>query len=135
MCGERGNKPTGITAVEEAANTLYNASYGIDTLTGAPLNYKQNAGHLLDFKNHGQGQTRPEQDRVNKAFQEADGMRKLLLAEQKLEEIKAAELYSKNIQLRWNSCCLSYLAVIVKVKGWQPELNAMRKSAKRYHLM
>ena len=132
--GERGNKPTGEAAIEEAADTLYNASYGIDTLTGAPLNYKQNAGHLLDFKNHGQGQTRPEQDRVNKTFQEADGMRKLLLAEQAIEDIRAAELYAQN-PAAMEQLLSELPSSNRETKGWQPELNAMRNNAKRYHLM
>ena len=132
--GERGNAPSGQAAIEEAADTLYNASYGIDTLTGAPLNYKHNAGHLAAFKNHGQGQTRPEQARVNKTTQESEGMEKLLLIDDTVEAIKAAELYARHP--REMEALLAELPSSKReAKGWNPELNAMRGNAKRWQMM
>ena len=131
--GKRGNKPTGEKGIELAADALYNASYGIDTLTGAPLNYKQNAGHLLDFAKHGQGPTRPEQDRVNKVFQEYDGIDKIIMGEDTLDAIGTAELYAKN-----PAAMIKLLSELPssrrETKGWEPELKAMRKNANRWHM-
>ena len=132
--GERGNKPTGTAAIEEAADVLYNASYGIDTLTGAPLNYKHNAGHLMAFKEHGHGQTRPEQDRVNKALQAAEGLQKLTLIDDLEEQVAAAELYAKN-PAAVTELLESLPSSNRETKGWNPELNAMRTNAKRWHMM
>ena len=131
--GERGEKPTGQAGVELAADALYNASYGIDTLTGAPLNYKQNAGHILDFKTHGQGPTRPEQARVNKLFQATSGLDKLNLAEASLDDLGTAELYARHPEEMEQ--LLSELPSSNRERsGWQPELKAMRSNAKRWHL-
>jgi hypothetical protein len=132
--GKRGNKPSGAAAIEEAADVLYNASYGIDTLTGAPLNYKHNAGHLMAFKEHGHGQTRPEQGRVNKALQAAEGLQKLILIDDLEEQVAAAELYAKNPAVMEQ--LLSELPSSNReTKGWNPELNAMRSNAKRWHML
>ena len=132
--GKRGNAPTGELAVEMAADTLYNASYGIDVLTGAPLNYKHNAGHLLDFKNHGQGQTRPEQARVNKTLQEYDGMEKLLLAEKTLDDIATAKLYAKHPEAM-TELLQSLPSSSRETQGWNPELNAMKANAERWNMI
>lgn len=132
--GERGNKPTGTAAVELAADALYNASYGIDTLTGAPLNYKHNAGHLLDFAKHGQGPTRPEQARVNKAFQEYEGLDKLNIADDVIEKVRAACLYAENPE-QVTQLLQSLPSSSRESKGWQPELDAMKRNARRYQMM
>lgn len=132
--GERGAKPTGQAAIEEAADTLYNASYGIDTLTNAPLDYKHNAGHLAAFATHGQGQTRPEQARVNKTTQESEGMEKLLLIDDTIEDIKAARLYANHPQ-EMETLLAELPSSNRETKGWNPELTAMRGNAKRWHMM
>ena len=132
--GVRGNKPTGRAAVELAADALYNASYGIDTLTGAPLNYKQNAGHLLDFAKHGQGPTRPEQARVNKAFQEYEGLDKLNIADDVAEKVRAASLYAKNPEAV-TALLQSLPSSSRESKGWQPEIDAMARDARRYRML
>ncbi len=130
---ERGNAPTGDRGLEIAANALYDASFGIDGLTGAPLNYKHNAGHLLDFNTHGDGATRPEQARVNKVAQAFDGIEKMDLLEDAREDLAAAVLYSKNPQVITQ--LLSELPSSKReTKGWNPELNAMKKNAKRWHI-
>ena len=129
--GKRGNKPTGEKGIELAADALYNASYGIDTLTGAPLNYKQNAGHLLDFAKHGQGPTRPGQDRVNKVFQEYDGIDKIMMIEDTLDAIGTAELYAKNPAAM---LLLELPSSRRETKGWEPELKKCVIKCKRWHL-
>ncbi len=132
--GERGDKPTGAAGLELATDALYNASYGIDTLTGAPLNYKQNAGHLYDFAKHGQGPTRPEQARVNKVTQEFDGMQKLNLLDETLEDVAAARLYSQNPEAM-EALLAELPSSSRESKGWNPELNTMKANARRWHMM
>ena len=132
--GIRGNKPTGAEGVELAANALYNASYGIDVLTGAPLNYKQNAGHLYDFHTHGQGPTRPEQDRVNKVFQETDGLEKLLLEEKTQDEIDTALLYSQHPK-EMDALLKELPSSKRETSGWNPERSKMIENAKRWHFL
>jgi hypothetical protein len=130
--GERGKTPTGETARDLAASALYNASYGIDTLTGSPLDYKQNAGHLFAFAGHGQGPTRAEQARVNKVTRAAEGMEKLNLLQDTLEDLSTAELYARHPEEMEQ--LLSELPSKGARTGWNPELKAMRSNAKRWHL-
>ncbi len=131
--GERGDKPTGAAGLELATDALYNASYGIDTLTGAPLNYKQNAGHLYDFAKHGQGPTRPEQARVNKVTQEFDGMQKLDILDNTLEDVAAARLYADHPE-EMEALLAELPSSNRESKGWKPELDTMRNNAKRWHM-
>jgi hypothetical protein len=130
---DRGNAPRGDRALEIAANTLYNASFGIDSLTGAPLNYKYHAGHVLDFNNHGHGETRPEQARVNTVAQDFGGITKMDLLEDAQENLAAAVLYAKNPEAV--TTLLNELPSSKReTKGWTPELNAMKANAKRWHI-
>jgi hypothetical protein len=131
--GERGEKPTGAAGVELAADALYNASYGIDTLTGAPLNYKSNAGHIFDFKTHGQGPTRAEQARVNKLFQASSGLEKLNLGEKSLDDLATAELYARHPEAM-EKLLTELPSSNRETSGWEPELKAMRSNAKRWNL-
>jgi hypothetical protein len=131
--GERGDKPTGAQGLELATDALYNASYGIDTLTGAPLNYKQNAGHLYDFAKHGQGPTRPEQARVNKVTQEFDGMQKLNLLDETIEDVNAAQLYANHPE-EMEALLNELPSSSRESKGWKPELDKMRANASRWHM-
>ncbi len=132
--GKRGKKPTGSVGLELAADALYNASYGIDTLTGAPLNYKQNAGHLYDFAKHGQGPTRPEQERVNTVTQAYDGMKKLTLLDETLEDVAAARLYAQNPEAM-EALLAELPSSNREYEGWNPELDAMKANARRWHMM
>ena len=130
--GERGAAPTGKEAVEMAADYLYNASYGFDTLTGAPLNYKSDAGHLNAFKLHGNGQVRPEQQRVNRATQASEGMEKLLMLDENIDAIGVADLY-RRFPKEMEELLSELPSSKRETKGWQPELNKMRADQKRYH--
>ena len=132
--GIRGNKPTGKTGVELAADALYNASFGIDTLTGAPLDYKHNAGHLLDFNNHGQGPTRAEQSRVNKVTQDFDGMHKLMLIDDTRDDLKNAQMYAAAPEAMEELLLNELGSSRRESDGWSPELNKMKADALRWHL-
>ena len=132
--GIRGEIPSGDAARLLATDTLYNASYGIDTLTGAPLDYVQNAGHLLDFHAHGQGPTRPEQERVNTITQNYDGMHKLLLLEKAMDDLATAELYAKN-PAAMKTLLNELPSSKMERSGWNPELKEMDSNAKRWHLL
>ena len=132
--GERGNKPTGAKALELATDALYNASYGIDTLTGARLNYKQNAGHVHAFKNHGEGVTRPEQARVNKATQAAEGLEKLMVIDEAQDSLRAAELYAKD-PVAFEQMLSELPHTKREHRGWNPELNKVKADAVRFHLV
>lgn len=132
--GERGNAPSGEKAVELAADTIYNASYGIDVLTGAPLNYKNNAGHVQAFANYGQGVTRPEQSRVNKALQEFEGMKKLLLAEKTIDDVNTAKLFAQYPE-EMTALLNELPSSNRETSGWNPELKEMQKNAKRWQML
>ena len=130
--GERGAAPTGKDAVEMAADYLYNASYGFDTLTGAPLNYKADAGHLNAFALHGNGQVRPEQQRVNRATQDSEGMEKLLRLDESIDAVGTADLY-RRYPAEMEQLLSELPSSNRETKGWQPELNKMRADQQKYH--
>ena len=130
---ERGKQPVGAQRLELATDALYNASYGIDTLTAARLNYKQNAGHLNAFANHGQGATRPEQSRVNKAARETEGLEKLNALENAQEALATAVLYNKHPEAM-DELFSELPHSRRESAGWEPERNKARKDVIKYRL-
>ena len=131
--GERGSVFMDNKALDLAADTLYNASFGIDVLTGAPLDFKHNAGHLYAFNKHGNGLTRPEQDKVNKVVKHFDGIKKLNILDDNLERLAAASLYAKHPKdmtklLEWLPSSSR------ETKGWSPQLNKMIADCERWHI-
>ena len=132
--GERGNAPTGPAGVEAAADYLYNASYGFDTLTGGPLNNLVNAGHIEAFNKHGSGAVRPEQEKVNKRLGDKEGLDKLLYEDDAIDKLRTAQLYAKYPEEM--TALLGELPHSKRQhKGWNPELKEMRQTAASLNLI
>jgi len=129
--GERGPRPSGNALSYAAAETIYHGSYGVDTMTQAPMpGLKWDSGHSFAWAtNDGHSPMRPEIKKVNSALQDKDEGSKLDHIEEVQHRINIAEAYANDPEGVTQALMSINLA---RGATFEPELREIRKNAYKY---
>ena len=129
--GKRGPRPSGDALTYEAATTIYHGSYGVDTMTQAPMpGVRWESGHSFAFAtNEGHSPMRPEMKKVNGAFQHKEEEDKLDHIEEVQHRMNVAEAYVNDPE----GVTQALMSINLKNGAtYEPELDEMHKNAYKY---
>lgn len=129
--GERGPRPSGEALTYAAAETIYHGSYGVDTMTQAPMpGLKWDSGHSFAFAtNDGHSPMRPEMTKVNNALQHKEEKDKLDHIDKVQRKMNIAEAYVNDPEGVTQALMSTNLA---KGATYAPELREIREDAYKY---